>query len=198
MDHGLVTVILRPTLRAAMTLERLHDGWSGLFQKLEQSDTATIRQIIRTAAADRNAAEAFLRSFRNQPLSKLVAAVSAPLWALMDMFHESNDTDSDQTTPATRSPRPWADAYAEFYQIGTGWLGWTPAETWAATLPEIVQALEGQTARHIAMNGGSKDDAPASPSTSYTPERLQEIEELGHDPAFDRAGLQALKARHNA
>lgn len=41
---------------------------------------------------------------------------------------------------------------------------------------------------------GINDTAEPIPET-YTPERLAEIEANGFDPAFDRAGLQALKAR---
>lgn len=196
LDHGESVVILRPTLRAAIILERLHGGWPALVKKLEEIDLATIRQVIRSTSTDRTAAEALLRSFRDVPLLPIAKAVSEPLGELVGLFFApiaETTTDDDQVTTA---PRPWSEVYADLFKIGTGWLGWTPAETWAATLPEIHHALEGFTARHAAMNGTG--DEKADTSTAYTPERLEEIDRLGHDPAFDREGLRALKARHSA
>ena len=48
--------------------------------------------------------------------------------------------------------------------------------------------------RLIAMNGGTKDENPDDNGVSiYSAERLAEIEELGFDPAFDRAALHKLR-----
>lgn len=87
----------------------------------------------------------------------------------------------------------WAEVFAELYEIGAGWIGWTPAQTLDATPTEITAALTGFIAMQRAIHG-SEDEAETAPDT-YTPERLQEIDELGFDPAFDRAALHALKAR---
>ncbi len=46
----------------------------------------------------------------------------------------------------------------------------------------------------LKVTHGLTDDQDDRPSNIYTEERLQEIEELGHDPAFDRAAAQKLKA----
>jgi len=189
VHYGGWAVILRPSLRAAMTLERLHDGWPGLLLALGQFRLQTVQAIIRASAVDRNAAEALLASFAAVPITAVKEAITAPLSALLTLFLAPMTETAETTTPA--APKPWADAYAELYRFGTGWLGWSPAETWAATPTEIAQALDGKLAHLIALNGGER---PAEDPAPYTPARLREIEELGFDPAFDREGLRRLKA----
>lgn len=190
VHYGRWTVVLRPSLRAAMTLERLHDGWPGLLLALGQVRLQTVQAIIRASAVDRNAAEALLASFAAVPIAAVKEAVTAPLSALLTLFLAPMTETTEATTPA--QSKPWAEAYAELYRFGTGWLGWSPAETWAATPTEIAQAIDGKLAHLIALNGG---ETPAdTPPDTYTPARLREIEELGFDPAFDREGLRRLKA----
>ncbi|ADE86060.1 phage tail assembly chaperone [Rhodobacter capsulatus] len=199
LHHGGWAVVLRPSLRAAMTLERLHDGWPGLLLGLGQFRLQTVQAIIRASAVERNAAEALLASFAAAPISAVKEAVTAPLGALLTLFlapmTETAET-AETATPA--APKPWADAYSELYRFGTGWLGWSPAETWAATPTEIAQALDGKLAHLIALNGDEGNAGPSGPAgpgpDAYTPARLREIEELGFDPAFDREGLRRLKA----
>lgn len=191
LHHGDLAVVLRPSLRAAMALERLHNGWPELLRKIDQFDTATIRAILRAAATDRNALEALLRAFRTLPLSEVAKAVLPALGGLLELFLSPAEADRTEA-PASPSARPWADAYSELFKIGTGWLSWTPATTWAATLPEIELAQRGNLDRLRAIHGGSQDDTDQD--HGYTAERLREIDDLGHDPAFDRAAAQRLKA----
>lgn len=195
LSHGGNTVHLRASLRAAIHLERLHDGFGPLFQKIEQFDTATVRQIITTATTDRKAAEAFLAVMATLPLSRLQIAALGPLVALCGAFRPAIDDTATHGAPKGK-PMTWAEVFADLYQIGTGWIGWTPAETLDATPTQIREANRGFIAmqRTIRPDLFGTDEPEAAPDT-YTPERLQEIDELGFDPAFDRAALHALKAR---
>ncbi|SIS57065.1 phage tail assembly chaperone [Phaeovulum vinaykumarii] len=198
--HGGLAVVLRPSLRAAMTLERLRDGWPGLLLKLDQFDVRTVRAILRASAVDRNAVEALLASFAVTPIAAVKEATLAPLSALLALFlAPMQEETACEAKPSRGRVTPWVDAYAEFYHFGTGWLGWSPAETWVATPTEIAQAIEGKLAHLIAMNGGDSGAGPSGPAgpspADYTPERLREIEELGFDPAFDREALHRLKAK---
>ncbi|WP_417264228.1 hypothetical protein [Celeribacter sp.] len=198
--HGGHVVTLRPSLRAAMTLERLHDGWSGFLLHFDQFQLTTLHTLIRASAVSHAAAEALLSALANKPLNEIKATLESPCVALLSMFLNLSGDDKGQgaeTPKQTGKALSWSDAYAELYQIGTGWLGWTPQETWTATPTEITEAFKGKLAMLKAIHGSAEDE-PAPPSTDYTPERLKEIEELGHDPAFDRNKLQGLKARLNA
>ena len=189
LSHGGHVVRLRPSLQAAMRLERLHDGFPNLFRKVEEFDLQTIRAIIATAATNQNAADAFLEALDGAILHPFKRSAQGLVLGLCAAFFPPEPTRKDDNTKPAKA-MPWADAYADLYRIGTGWLGWTPAETWAATPTEIVQALEGKVAHLIAMNGGGGADP-----TDATEAQRQSNIAAGLDPDFDRAGLQALKAR---
>ena len=197
--HGPHVVVMRPSLRAAVTLERLHGGWEGLLLRLSQFHMTTMWALIRASAVSQKAAEALLASLAHQPLTEIEAALAASLRELCELFLGTASTGSSETIA---QPISWPEAYAQLYRVGTGWLGWPPANTWAATPNEITEAFEGKVAQLKAIHGVSDEtDVAASrsdPVGTYTPDRLREIEELGHDPAFDRDALRALKARHNA
>lgn len=194
--HGDHAVILRPTLRAASILERLHGGWDALFRRVDQFDTGTITAIIRTAASDRSAAEALLASFRTRPLAQIEKAVSGALCELLARFiMASEDPEDPKDAPAPAGePVSWSKVYSQLFEMGTGWLGWTPAATWDATPAEIAAAMQGHVAKLKAIHGSTED--ADNPGTEYTPERLREIDAQGFDPAFDRGALRALKAKH--
>lgn len=195
--HDGHVVTLRPSLRAAVTIERLHGGWEGTLLRLSQFHHATMWALIRASAVSQKAAEALLIYMCDIPLQRVEAALAAPLRELCTLFLATSSGEADRSDAP---PVSWQDAYAQLFRIGTGWLGWAPAETWAATPNEIAQAFEGKVAQLKAMNGvsdetdgnGSRNDHVGT----YTPERLREIEDLGHDPAFDREALRALKAKY--
>lgn len=192
--HGPHVVTLRPSLRAAMTIERLHVGWGGLVHRLAQFDQVTVQALIRASAVSGPPAEALLLSFENRPLAEIKAAVAEPLAELVALFLAPLDSDDTGEKPslAPSKPKPWSDAYGELYRIGTGWLGWSPADTWAATPAEIAQAFEGKVAMLKAIHG-SGDEEPTT--TGPSEEQRAANVAAGLDPEFDRAGLRALKGR---
>ena len=194
IHHGKLTVVLRPTLRAALRLEAMHGGWQALFRRVDQFDTATVREIIRLTATDRQAAEELLGTFQHASLTIMRNAVSEPVGELLALFLIGDDEDPDEsqddTQGAPQSPVAWSKTYRQLYQIGTAWCGWTPAETWAATPNEITQALAGHVAKLTATSGAS-NDAPSRPGPSKA--ERQSNRDAGLDPDFDRAGLQRLR-----
>ncbi len=185
LHHGSNTVTLRASLRAALMVERLHDGFGPLLQKLDQLDTGTIRAVILAAATDRRAAEAMLSAAGGQPLGLFLAAATSPLSSLIAAFMPDTADTSTPTAPAAK-PTTWAEHFQELYRIGTGWLCWAPAATLDATPAEITEAFAGHIAKLEAMHGGKPDD------TDNEEQRAQNIA-LGLDPDFDRAGLHALR-----
>ncbi|MCF8483827.1 MAG: phage tail assembly chaperone [Rhodobacteraceae bacterium] len=190
--HGFYTVRLRPSLRAAMQLERLHDGFAPLFDRLSAFNLATVQQIILATATDPDQAERFLASFATTPLQRLAEITQAPLADLITGFLPR----SPKGDTAQGRAVPWSDAYAQLYRFGTGWLQWTPEQTWAATPAEILEAVEGHIGKLKAMNGRTEDNGDLVQGDEiYTADRLHQIAEQGFDPEFDRAGLHALKGK---
>ena len=184
---------LRPTLRAGMRLARRH-GLSGLLAAVRDFNTTIITDLLRECGIKTSAlfAEiataglAIVRARLTGPLASFVLAVAGI------------DPDDDQTPAAATGKQLTPGEYhTRLFEIATGWLGWAPEEAWTATPTEILAAKDGRTdliTDVLKAVFGSTDDTPTT-TTIYTPERLAEIEELGHDPAFDRNGLAALKQK---
>lgn len=188
LSHGGNTVHLRASLRSALRLERLHNGFGPLITKLDQFDTATIRAMIIIATTDHSAAQRFLASISIEPLQTYRQAVTGPLASLLGAFLPTPATDTTSAKPKGKT-LSWAEAFADLYRIGTGWLGWTPNETWNATPAEITEALTGHIARLEAIHGTAADK---DESTQTDAQRAENIA-AGLDPDFDRTGLEALR-----
>lgn len=191
LSHGGITVRLRASLRAALRLERLHDGFPALLHKLDEFDTRTIRAVIRIAATDQKDAAALLAAVRALPLRPFHHACAGPVLALCASFLAPvhHDTGNAPAETGNAKAHPWAEVFAEMYRIATGWLGWTPAEAWQATPAEIAQAFEGHIGKLKAIHGATDEtDTPASA------EQQAANRAAGLDPDFDRTGLHALKA----
>jgi hypothetical protein len=190
LRHGTLAVTLTPSLRAATLLERLHGGFPALLDQVQAFNLTTIIEIIKTAG---QAPDALLMALRNTPLRTIRAVTFGPVVQLLSALMMSGDNADE--TPAkpkpTGKPVAWADLFAQLYKIATGWLGWTPATAWAATISEITDAFDGLIERIKATSGTHDDEA----ETGTTPEQREQNEALGLDPEFDRAGLHALRAR---
>jgi len=192
LSHGTLAVELVPSLRAATTLERLHDGFPALLDRVRAFDLSTIRQII---AASAKAPDAILNALTDAPLRTIRDVTLGPVLALLSGLMLTGD-DTDQETARTKpdaQPVAWSDLFKQLYQIATGWLGWTPATAWSATISEITDAFDGMIAR-IKATAGTADD-PDNADTMTADQREQNIA-LGLDPEFDRAALHALRAKH--
>lgn len=200
ISHAGCSVTLRPSLRAGKALERLYDGWSNFLNAFDQFRLTAVQALIRVSAVSQVAAETLLSSLAATPIRTINAVLEPPCVALLRMFLDvagGENAQDGQPAKSAGNMLTWADAYAELYRIGTGWLGWTPAETWAATPTEISEAYKGKIGMLQAIHGGA-DREPDQTSVEYTPERLKEIDALGFDPAFDRQKLHGLKAKMNA
>jgi len=188
-------VLLRPSLRAGIQLEAMHNGFPLLLVKVEQGDTATLREIVTYAATDRGAAHDLLNTMVGATLASVQQALIGPAFALLTALM-TPDTCKDQGEAAkapTGKPMAWADLYADLYKIATGWLGWPPETAWNATLPEIQQAFDGHIDQLKAVHGSAEEDSNTTPAMSA--EQRQANIDAGLDPDFDRQGLRALKAR---
>jgi hypothetical protein len=124
------TYALRPTLRAAFHLHQRYDGFQALFQAVsEGSFTATMDVITATSIIVPVASLRDIMRARDQLLSFLLILIGAT---------------SKGDKPETGKPIAFDEYFTRLFQIGTGWLGWTPEDTWNATPAEIINAYEGR------------------------------------------------------
>ncbi|MFD1942737.1 phage tail assembly chaperone [Paradevosia shaoguanensis] len=181
---------LRPSLRASMRLVRRH-GLTGLLAAVQGFNVTIIMDVLREAAISPKLLLADIAAFglgtvRNRltgPLAEFVLAIAG--------------IDPDDTAPApSGKPIDPEQAFAKLFGIATGWLGWSPEEAWNATPAEIIAARNGRvdliTDVMKAVFGTTEEQTSIA---IYTPDQLSQIEEGGHDPAFDREGYAALKAK---
>lgn len=195
--HGGNTVTLRPTLRAAVTLEAAF-GFPAMFRALAEGNFTIISEIIRATANSRADAAAFLSVHPEGPLSSFFAAVRMPLIELVSMLMPAPvqplDAKAAVPTPSSAKSVTWPIFYAHQFEQATGWLGWTPEQAWNATPTEIDRAYSGHIAKLKAIHGSGEDDKTAT-AKATDPEQAARNAEAGLDPEFDRAGLRALKAK---
>lgn len=191
LAHGSNTVTLRPSLRAAVTLEARY-GFPAMFRALEEGSFTVISDIILTASSPQDAA-AFLRSeAAGRSLSSFIGLARIPLAELVSMLMPAPDPKATSARPSGKSVL-WSEFYADLYENATGWLGWTPEQAWNATPTEISRAYVGHVAKLKAIHGSGEDDKPTDKAPD--PDQAARNVAAGLDPEFDRSGLRALKAK---
>lgn len=203
LTHDGRTVTLRASLRAAVAIDNHELGFAGLVDQISRQNLTAIRAVILATATDRREAQSYLAAIADKPLSSFLQDAQAACLVVLSALFQAGDDSADQapsqgtTNGKTVSLRAY---FQNLYQYATGWLGWSPADTWASSPAEIEAAFKAHVDRLVKMTpGASSDDktkaATGPDSNIYTPERLREIEELGYDPDFDREALRKMKAK---
>nr|WP_255606831.1 hypothetical protein [Brucella anthropi] len=190
--HGGNTVSLRPSLRAACTLEA-HYGFPALYKALDEQNFTIISEIILSCSSSRQDGAAFLAGIPGKPLAPFFRAVQQQLAELLIMFAPAPDP---KAKPATGKGKPatWQEIYIAFYERATGWLRWTPEQAWNATPTEIDRAYQAHIEQLKAIHG-SGDEKDKQEARKPDPDQAARNIAAGLDPEFDRAGLRALKAK---
>jgi hypothetical protein len=157
---------LRPTLRAAMRLERRFGGFDKILKGLVEQNVGVMYELV-NECTDRPCDLAdFLAYDERKPMAYKVTALVAPLVALT-MQLAGVDEDDFEADAAEGERIPYAEHFERLFKIGTGYLSWTPETTWNATPAEIKAAYEGRlemlkaiygTGDKDGTSGGSHDD----------------------------------------
>lgn len=187
--HGGNAVTLRPTLRAATSLEDQF-GLPALYRAVEDLNVTVISEIILTSATSRQDAAAFLSSLVGKPLLPFYLAVRTPLAELVSTLTPAPDPHANRKQ-TTGKPVTWAEVFAALFDRATGWLEYTPEQAWNATPTEIDRAYRAHLEKLKAIHGGGPDkDDQSEPNLEDLSERITSD---GLDPEFDRSGLHALR-----
>lgn len=187
LRHGDHTVTLRASLRAAAALDALPGGIPGACDRLMRQSYSGIRQVILATATDKTGALRLLASLSHKPLAPFLPEAQA---ACLDLLAHLLPAPSEGASKG--QGMPWAEFIATSFKYATGYLEWSPSETWAASVAEIEAAMIGQAERLRLMHGGEDDSTTSGPVHSAADLELIAKGEL--DPEFDRMGLRELKA----
>ena len=196
LHHGPHAVLLRASLRVAVALDALPGGIPEVWDGIARQKLTTLHAVIRAAATDRAEAERLLAHAATHPLAQFALCAQAACLALLVavLTPAQGGAEPSETGPG----KPLRDYFADLYRFGTGWLGWPPSEVWNASIAELEAAFLAYVDRVVTMTPGAVPAGKEKGRGGYDAQRLREIEEQGFDPAFDREGLRALKARHSA
>lgn len=159
-------VFLRPTLRAAMRLERAHGGFDKIVQAILDENVTVMASVIRESEEQRSDIPRLIESLAGMPLYAGVEALKDPLIRHVMQLAGAGERPTEQE--AKGEPIAFADHYARLFRVATGWLGWSPEVAWTSTPSEITEAFKGRTELLKAIFG-SGDDA-ASKDAEQTPE----------------------------
>lgn len=147
---------LRPSLRAAMRLERRHGGFTAITNAVFERNANVMADIIgECSGTSSNVLALLLAPGLAWRLTDLLPALLVVVNGLMGFDPDAEEKPNDK---ADQSKTTFAEAYAELFRVGTGCLGWSPAETWAATPLEIRAASKGHFDYLKAINGVEDDE----------------------------------------
>jgi len=139
---------LRPTLRAAYQLDQRY-GLEALALGIEQGNISIILDIIREGASESFQLSDLLDAIAYEPICDVLATVKGPLTEfVLALFGIDPDEEAGDHGPANspvrKEPVRFVDVFERLFAIGTGWLGWSPRDTWNASPREIIAAFEGR------------------------------------------------------
>lgn len=191
LAHGGNTVRLVPSFRAAIILEQRQGGYVALLSDLSTFKLQTVHAVIRAAAIDADAANRLIGALGSVSLRRMQQITLEPLVTLISRLMNVGE-DIEQTADTKSETIAHSEFHKQLFKLATGWLRWTPEQTYAATIPEIALALEGHIDLLKATSGTADED-----DTGITDAQRQANIEAGLDPEFDRDGLAALRGMGN-
>lgn len=170
---SLQPVTLRPSLRAAMRLEREY-GFPKLSRGIAEGSYSVLANIVRECSRTRDDANAIL-SIR--PIGKLIEVLTIPCQHLI-LALAGYDSDSKPKEASTSKSIPFAEHFESLFRIASGNLGWTPDAAYAATPAEIIAAFEGRADLLRSIFGGTKPEEQTDPAIIDHREGIQQLREI--------------------
>lgn len=157
---GNEVITLRPTLRAALRLERRFGGFDKMLRSLMDGSISTMVAIVAEGSNNDARAITLIDTLHTLPLYRVIETLTDALLAfvlvLAGIDPEAELPKDDKARQASRMT--FADYHAKLFRLATGWLGWAPDDAWRATPAEITEAYAGRVEMLQAIfGGGSKE-----------------------------------------
>lgn len=165
--HGGNAVRLRPSLRAAALLQTKH-GLAKLVRGIDEGDFNVILDIVTAATDDPAAYRILVNRIEDRGYYCLFELADELTRLVAASF--GIDADAEPAKPRKQADKEFTieESLEQLFEIGTGWLGWSPADTWAATPAEIIVAQRG-IAKLKAIHGSAEDKSAYDPLEAVSP-----------------------------
>ena len=150
---------LKPSLRAAFILYERYDGFHNLSRHLADGSLTAALDIISATIVDAKGWGEYALPANGAVVRDLMAATGDLIEFVM-LLAGADDKSSGKAD--TGKPIPFDEYFTQLFQIGTGWLGWTPDDTWEATASEIINAQKGRMDMLKALFGSKEQTAEPS------------------------------------
>ncbi|MGL9618309.1 hypothetical protein QRQ56_09930 [Bradyrhizobium sp. U531] len=150
---------LKPSLRSAFILYERYDGFHNLSRQLADGSLTAALDIISATIVNARAWGEYALPANGAVLRDLWGATGDLIEFVM-LLAGADDKPSGKAD--TGKPIPFDEYFTQLFQIGTGWLGWTPDDTWEATASEIINAQKGRMDMLKALFGSKEQAADTS------------------------------------
>lgn len=160
-------VVLRPSLRAAYRLEAKH-GFKAVFAGVIAGNLSIMADVIELAADYPSTLPCLFREIEQSGIIRLDVLKLPLLNFLSDLLGMDAPAEEKASDQPSRNDAPrltLAEHFESLFEIGTGWLGWTPADTWAASPAEIEAAYAGRVKLLKTIFGSGEAQPEAKPAT---------------------------------
>jgi hypothetical protein len=180
ISHGAFIVRLRPSLRAGLLMAQKYSV-EELAAKISELHLGAISHLVAIGCDEIDQAQALIGAVLAGNGVVGLADFHDELFAFIEIslgLSNDHDTGAKDARPSKSFDR--ADALTDLYEFATGWLQWSPADTWAATPAEIVHARKGHFAMLRAIHGSGDDeqdprDLPTEPEIKTGLDRLRQL-----------------------
>ncbi|WP_439374937.1 hypothetical protein [Bradyrhizobium sp. DASA03120] len=160
---GDFTAELKPSLRAAFVLWERYDGFHNLSRHLAEGSITTAVDLINATIVDQKA----WAKYALAPNSTVVRDLYAATPDLIEFVLVLAGADNKASTKADNgTPMRFDRYFTQLFEIATGWLGWSPTQTWDATIAEIHAAQRGRMAMLKALFGSKEQSADVADVSS--------------------------------
>jgi hypothetical protein len=154
---GSEAILLRPSLRAALRLERRHGGFDALLKAISHGNLTVMADIIREGATEPSCFPDFLEGLNLMPLRSRLDVLTVPLAAFVFALAGMGDDQDPVADKAQAKPITFAEYHTKLFGIATGWLGWSPETAWTSTPAEITTAYKARLDMLKAVFGSGDD-----------------------------------------
>jgi hypothetical protein len=167
------TIHLKPSLRAAIVLERRHSGFPRLVSAVSDGHLGVLADVIRECS-DRPSLPDILERISAPGLKHGLDIITLPVldlvFALAGVDVDKAGKDDEGTDDKRRKKVEsitWEDHFRRLFSIATGWLSWPPSVAWDASPAEILAAYEGKLDMLKAVFGGGDEEKPKPELSLY-------------------------------